>query len=193
VPKTTPPAVGGRRLAAWLIDWTIILVWVGITAAIGVPLRLAGIVAPTGFGTLNLIAALVVVVPVVGGATWFESRSVAATPGKRVMRLRVRTAGGRPSFRVALLRNTLKIGVPWLIGHAAVFAIVASSGTTDPVPVGVWLLTGAAYLIPIIWVGSLFVAGGRTPYDRVTGTDVVRDAPGPARSRARRTPRPLSS
>lgn len=172
--------ISGRRLVAWLIDWTCILAWVAITAAIGVPLHLAGMIAPTGYGALNLIAALVVVVPVVVGAAWFESRSVAATPGKRVMRLRVRTTGGRPPFRIALLRNTLKIGVPWLIGHAAVFAIVASSGTTDPVPVWVWLLTGAAYLIPLIWIGSLFFAGGRTPYDRAIGTDVVRDAVGPA-------------
>lgn len=174
--------ISGRRLVAWLIDWTCILAWVAITAAIGVPLHLAGIIAPTGYGALNLTAALVVVVPVVVGAAWFESRSVAATPGKRVMRLRVRTTGGRPPFRIALLRNALKIGVPWLIGHAAVFAIVASSGTTDPVPVWVWLLTGAAYLIPLIWIGSLFIAGGRTPYDRAIGTDVVRDGVDPAPS-----------
>lgn len=172
--------ISGRRLVAWLIDWTCILVWVAITAAIGIPLYLAGIIAPTGYGALNLIAALVVVVPVVVGAAWFESRALAATPGKRTMRLRVRTADGRPPFRVALLRNTLKIGVPWLIGHAAVFAIVASSGTTAPLPAWVWLLTGAAYLIPLIWIGSLFIAGGRTPYDRVIGTDVVLDVVGPA-------------
>jgi hypothetical protein len=180
VSNTRTAGIGGRRLAAWLIDWMCILVWVALTAAIGVPLYLAGIIAPTGYGALNLIAALVVVVPVVVGAAWFESRSVAATPGKRVLRLRVRTAGGRAPFRVALLRNTLKIGVPWLIGHAAVFAIVASSGTTDPVPVWVWLLTGAAYLIPLIWIASLFIAGGRTPYDRIIGMDVVRDGVDPA-------------
>ncbi|HEX6955345.1 MAG TPA: RDD family protein [Agromyces sp.] len=182
MPNTPRASLGRRRLVAWLIDWACILVWVAITAAIGLPLYLAGIIAPTGYGGLNLIAALVVVVPVVVGAAWFESRSVAATPGKRVMRLRVRTAGGRPSFQVALLRNALKIGVPWLIGHAAVFAIVASSGAADPVPAWVWLLTGAAYLIPLIWIGSLFVAGGRTPYDRATGTDVVRDRLGAATS-----------
>jgi Na+/melibiose symporter-like transporter len=174
--------IGGRRLVAWLIDWMCILVWVAMTAAIGVPLYLAGIIAPTGYEGMNLIAALVVVVPVVVGAAWFESRSVAATPGKRVLRLRVRTAVGRPPFRVALLRNTLKIGMPWLIGHAAVFAIVARSGTTDSVPVWVWLLTGAAYLIPLIWIASLFIASGRTPYDRIIGTDVVRDGVGPAAS-----------
>lgn len=177
-PRTA--GIGGRRLLAWLIDWMCILGWVAITAAIGVPLYLAGMIAPTGYGALNVVAALVVVVPVVVGAAWFESRSVAATPGKRALHLRVRTSGGRPPFRVAPLRNTLKIGVPWLIGHAAVFAIVSSSGTTDPVPVSVWLLTGAAYLIPMIWIGSLFIAGGRTPYDRVIGTDVVRDGVGPA-------------
>ena len=168
--------IGGRRIVAWLIDWACILAWVAVTAAIGVPLYLAGIIAPAGLLTLNAIGALVVVIPVVLGAAWFESRPVAATPGKRALGLFVQTGAGRPPFRVALARNALKIGMPWLIGHAAVFAIVTSSATTETVPVGVWVLTGAAYVIPLVWVVSLFVAGGRTPYDRITGTEVGRRA-----------------
>jgi len=166
--------IGGRRVVAWLIDWACILGWVALTAAVGVPLYLAGITASAGLVTVNLVGAFVVVVPVVLGAAWFESRSVAATPGKRALGLVVRTDVGRPPFRIALVRNVVKIGVPWLIGHAAVFAIVTSSATTGTVPFGVWVLTGVAYVIPLIWIVSLFVAGGRTPYDRISGTDVVR-------------------
>ena len=38
------------------------------------------------------------------------------------------------------------------------------------------MLTGVAYAIPLVWIVSLFVAGGRTPYDRISGTTVVRGA-----------------
>ncbi|GAA4368761.1 hypothetical protein GCM10023152_06530 [Agromyces bauzanensis] len=41
---------------------------------------------------------------------------------------------------------------------------------------GAWVLTAAAYVIPLVWIVSLFVAGGRTPYDRISGTMVVRRA-----------------
>ncbi|MEI5582321.1 MULTISPECIES: RDD family protein [unclassified Agromyces] len=169
--------LAARRLLAWLVDWLCILGWVALTAAIGVPLDLAGVLAPAGYATLNVIGGVVVVLPVVLAAGWAESRPSGATPGKRVLRLQVDAVGGPPSFRVALLRNIVKIGVPWLLGHAAVFAIVASSGTGGPVPVGVWLLTGAAYLMPIAWIVSLFVGGGRTPYDRICGTRVVAVGP----------------
>jgi hypothetical protein len=67
---------------------------------------------------------------------------------------------------LAILRNTLKIGVPWTIGHAAVFSIAQAGGSVPvPVPVSVWLLTVVAYVLPIMYVAFLFVGQGRTPYD----------------------------
>jgi hypothetical protein len=86
----------------------------------------------------------------------------------------VLTDGRRPRFGAALVRNALKIGVPWLIGHAAVFAITTGSADGGDVPAGVWVLTAAAYVVPLVWIVSLFIAGGRTPYDRLSGTTVVR-------------------
>jgi hypothetical protein len=32
-----------------------------------------------------------------------------------------------------------------------------------------------AYVLPIMYVGSLFVGEGRAPYDRISGTIVIRD------------------
>ena len=172
--------VGGRRVVAWLIDWGCILVWVAATAAIGVPLYLAGVITALNITALNIVGALVIVVPVVTAAAWCESRSVQATPGKRAMGLVVREGPARAKFRVALLRNVLKLGVPWLIGHAAVFAIVSSSGVSDSVPIAVWVLTALAYVIPIIWILSLFIGVGRTPYDRICGTNVTpKETPDP--------------
>lgn len=168
----------------WFIDWACILIWVAFTAAVGVPLYLAGVIAPRNTAELNLVGAVVMVVPVVVAAAYFESRPIAATPGKRALGLAVIGHSKRPRFAVVLVRNLLKLAVPWLIGHAVVFAIVTSSSTPDAVvPTGVWILTVAAYLIPLVWIVSLFVRGGRTPYDRLTGTSVMlrRTIPQPAR------------
>lgn len=80
-----------RRIAAWAIDCACALGWVEVTAAIGVPLHRAGIVRTRNLLTLNLIGALVVVLPVVIGAAILESRGSGVTPGKRVLGLTVRT------------------------------------------------------------------------------------------------------
>jgi uncharacterized RDD family membrane protein YckC len=157
-----------------LVDWFCILVWVAITAAIGVPLYLSGVTHSMGAVLLNLMAALITVVPVTVGLTLVESSAREASVGKRTRQLRVVDAvtGLRVPFRRSILRNTLKIGVPWTIGHAAVFSIVQADGA-GPVPVSVWLLTVAAYVLPIMYVVSLFVGQGRTPYDLVSGTVVI--------------------
>src|SRR6185437_8130045 len=101
-----------------------------------------------------------------------ESSGWQATIGKRTLRLRVGTAdGARTSFSAALLRNALKVALPWTIGHAAVIAIISTgaSGTTPP---WVWVLTIAAYGLPIVYICALFVRHGRTPYDAASGTRV---------------------
>ena len=157
-----------------LVDWFCFLVWVAITAAIGVPLYLSGVTHSMGAVTSNLMAALITVVPVTVGLTLLESSVREASVGKRTRHLRVVDAvtGLRVPFRRSIFRNTLKIGVPWTIGHAAVFSIVQASGS-GPVPVSVWLLTVLAYVLPIMYVVSLFVGKGRTPYDLVSGTVVI--------------------
>ncbi len=162
------------RLLAWLVDWACVLVWVGAVAAVGVPLHLAGVTDGLGTVGLNVVGGLTVVVPVTVALTALEASTWRATPGKRTLGLRVAARdGGRASFAVCLLRNTLKVAVPWLLGHAAVFAIVAASASRS-VPTGVWALTVAAYVLPIAYVIALFVGSGRTPYDVASGTSVAR-------------------
>jgi hypothetical protein len=65
----------------------------------------------------------------------------------------------------------VKLSLPWTIGHAAVIEIVGVGGAAQ-VPVGVWVLTAVAYLVPIWYVVSLFVGSGRPPYDRLARTRV---------------------
>ena len=162
-----------RRIAAWLIDWLCILGWVAVTAAVGVPLYLAGVIAPSGLLLLNVIGAVVIVVPVVIAASLLESSRRAATPGKRALHLRVGSHGVRPSLPRALARNALKLGVPWLIGHAAAFAISTQSASGSGVAPATWVLTGFAYVLPIAYVVSLFLPSGRTPYDRAVHAEVT--------------------
>lgn len=165
--------LGMRRIAAWLVDWLCILIWVAITAAVGVPLYLNGITSPAGMLTANLVGAIVVVVPVVLAAAFVESRRFSATPGKRLLGLRLRCRSGEPRFHLALIRNLLKIGLPWILGHAAVYALARTDAESFGLPIGVWIVAVAANVIPLVYVVTLFLADGRTPYDRITGTDVV--------------------
>lgn len=161
-----------------LIDWFCILAWLAMTAAVGVPLYLGGATRPVGALASNLVAALVTVVPATVVLALLESSPREASLGKRTRHLRVADAvtGSRVSFRRSILRNTLKIGVPWTIGHAAVFAIFQASGSGS-VPVSVWLLTVVAYVLPITYVVFLFVGQGRTPYDHISGTVVIQEVP----------------
>ena len=89
-----------------------------------------------------------------------------------MLKLKVVSArdGERLSFGTALLRNTLKVAVPWTIGHAAAIALVGST-TMSP---GLVILTAAAYVLPLVYVVTLFAGKGRTPYDRAAGAGVVR-------------------
>ena len=162
------------RLAAWFVDWLLVLGWVAVTAAVGVPLFLGGYGGGLSVVALNVIATLAVVVPVTVGMAVLESSAREASIGKRARRLIVVTVSTsrRISRSRALVRNVLKIALPWMVGHAAVFEIVATS-TAGAVPVSIWMVTACAYILPIVYVVSLFIGSGRTPYDRVSGTIVV--------------------
>lgn len=159
-----------RRIAAWLVDWLVISAWIVVLFALGVTLLNAGVLGESSLLLLNVLSFAVLILPVTLALAVGESRG--ATLGKRALRLRVTdaTTGGRVGLGHALIRNALKIAVPWAIGHAAVYQLVATDGQGTPA----WLvaLTVAAYVLPILWIISLFVRTGRTPYDLVAKTRV---------------------
>jgi uncharacterized RDD family membrane protein YckC len=178
-PRLTPPATAERRLRhpwrrllAWWVDWLCIMAWAAVIAVIAVPLYLSGALRDLGPVAQNVVSAAALVIPVSLAFAVLESSRLHATLGKRVAGLTVVGADGtRVGFWRALLRNLVKIAVPWAIGHAAVYALTGSSGATPTV----WLvlLTAAAYVLPTIWLVTLFVGAGRTPYDRLSGTGVT--------------------
>lgn len=165
-----------ERLLAWLVDWACVLGWVAVTAAVGVPLFLSGATSGLSIVALHVVAAVVMVIPVTFALAALESSSREGSIGKRVRRLAVVNSrnGGRVSFGRALLRNSVKITIPWLLGHAAVFEIVSSS-ESGSVPPSIWILTAVAYVLPVVYVVSLFVRSGRTPYDRIARTTVIKN------------------
>jgi hypothetical protein len=166
-----------NRLLAWLVDWLVILVWVGVVASVGVPLYLAGMTRGLPIVALNFVSFGALALPVTIGLALLESSPRRASIGKRIRRLAVvrATTGARVSFRRALGRNALKVALPWTIGHIAVYGIV-SSAPAGSVPPLIAAITALAYAVPILWVVSLFIGAGVTPYDRVCGTSVVSSA-----------------
>lgn len=161
-----------RRIVAWLVDWLCFLVWLAVLAAIGIPLYLSGVTSAWSAATTNVVSALLTAVPLTVFLAVLESSPRQATIGKRVLGLKVVGArdGGRLTFASALLRNALKVALPWTIGHAAAIGLVGSAAVGP----GLMVLTAAAYVLPIAYVVTLFAGQGRTPYDRAGGARVVR-------------------
>lgn len=169
----------GDRVLAVLIDWLFMCVWIALVAAVTVPLLLVGAAMHLPPVAENAVATLVLVVPITIALAVLESGPRQATPGKRARRLVVQDArtGNALPFRRALLRNALKVALPWIVAHAAVYALVDASSSAGAVPPGVQAATAVSYLLPTVWLVALLIGSGRTPYDRIAGTIVARSTP----------------
>ena len=163
-----------NRLAAWIIDWLCILAWVAVLAAVGVPLHLGGMTDDVSARVGNVIAAVILVVPVTIVLALLESGAQEASVGKRIRRLHVVDVdtGATVPFGRTLLRNVLKISVPWTLGHVVVYGL-SRPDANGIVPGWIWAATAAAYVLPLIYVIALFVRRGRTPYDWAARTIVI--------------------
>jgi uncharacterized RDD family membrane protein YckC len=162
------------RLLAGLIDLALVLVWALLMAgSLGLLISMgpARGVAPL---TLHLIGIAVVVLPSTLGLTLLEGGRYEATPGKLKYGLRVRRdpSGERISWGRSLLRNLLKLGLPWTLAHLAVIT-VGSGGGVDAI-LGALL----SLAVPLAYLISLFTGKGRTIYDRLAGTMVISTEPG---------------
>lgn len=161
----------GRRAGAYGLD---ALGYLGIAAAM-LPLGLVLLrVAPPSPEQTIWISAI----PPVLAAVWAaraESSPGRATWGKRRRRIVVDRTGGRLSGPRALVRNLVKIAVPWQIGH--VVAIGAASGgfeTGNP-----WTLAATIAVYPLVGVlvASVAFGSGRGLHDRIAGSTVRQAEP----------------
>src|SRR5690625_975644 len=146
--------------------------YLGIAAAI-VPLGL--IAYRKGCGKKQpVVLAASAVPPVVSTvvAARQESGSTQATPGKRRHGLTVRTANGQSlSFGQALVRNSVKIAIPWQLGHTvAVGAAFGGFDEQDPLTTAATLVT---YPLLAVLIGSVLLGDGRALHDRVAGSKVL--------------------
>ncbi|ACQ79602.1 RDD domain containing protein [Beutenbergia cavernae DSM 12333] len=158
-----------RRAKAYALD---ALSYLGVAAAT-VPLGL--LVRSRGEPSRNAVLAMSAVPPIVATlwAAHAEAATAGATWGKRRMGLEVvdDDGGGRLSYRRALVRNVVKIAVPWQLGHTvAVGAAFGGFDERDPLTIAATTLT-----YPLIAVGAAtaFWGSGRGVHDRAAGSVVV--------------------
>lgn len=161
-----------RRVAAMALDLLLVWLYIGllllIMLTVGRALTLA-ITAPwqahlLGFGALTL--------PVILYFALFEHLE-GATFGKRWLGLRVLGfRGGWAPLRCALLRNAIKF-VPWELAHTAIYYV--AGWPQAPAPLALWqeALFYLSLGLAALYIVMLFV-GGRTLYDRLSETHVVR-------------------
>jgi uncharacterized RDD family membrane protein YckC len=154
-----------RRVAAFAVDWLIIIAYAAALVPLGIALgdRLAD--APVW--ALNGGAFLILVVPATIWLAAWERGAAAATPGKRLLRLRVVGPTADLGWGRATARNALKLALPWELGHTGVYAL-----STNQNALGI-AATIAAYAVIFVYLGYAF-ATSRTPYDRITRTRVQR-------------------
>lgn len=166
--------LAGARARAYLADG---LLYLGI-AAVEVPVGLAAIRFGWAGNNRTWVYAASAVAPVVAAvlAARAESGPQQATVGKRREHLKVVLGSGhghdeRISIARGLVRNVVKITVPWQLGHTV--ALGASwGGFEDHDPL---TLVSAVLVYPLLgamaWTGLR--ADGRGLHDRAASTHVV--------------------
>lgn len=171
---TTPIVI--KRLKAFLIDYVIIVIYIGIL--LGVTLLVSRIfelnpenVDPVAreliaFGTLTL--------PVILYFTLSENGKYAATIGKRKLKLIVVSKTlNKASLVQLLLRNCIKF-LPWELAHFFIFNLFHFTSTDQPVPDRI--LTGliASQVLAIVYLLCLiFAKSKRSIYELLSHTGVV--------------------
>ena len=170
------PAAGWRRLAAGGVDYAVVAAYIALLALVGALGRAAGLLparltTPGSRILGQLVAIALLTVPVTIWFAFWETRPRGATPGKRLLGLRVgRLDGGELSWPGSLLRSAVKIAVPWELAHTGVWNSLAWPGPEAPVNA---VLFSVANGLLVLYVVMLFVGARRPPYDRLAGSIVL--------------------
>jgi uncharacterized RDD family membrane protein YckC len=194
----TGSAPGWRRLAAGGVDYAIVAAYLALLALAGALLRAAGplagpITTPGGRVLGQLVAFAVLTLPVTLWFAWWEAAPRQATPGKRLLGLRVsRLGGGGLSWSRSLLRSAVRIAVPWELAHTAVWNTLVWPGPEAPLNTALFIVANALLALNVV---MLFLGSRRPPYDRLAGTIVqmVPSAHRRARDNGTRPPRAARS
>lgn len=163
-----------RRLLAGAVDLGLLLAWAVLVGLVAWALQSAGMLRGVGLLGLNLVGIAAVVLPATILLTALEAGRYEATPGKLTFGLRVRREpdGARISWGRSLLRNLLKLGLPWTLVHLATITASVAGGVVA------WIGAVLCVAVPLAYVASLLTGDGRTLYDHLAGTMVIPTRPG---------------
>ena len=162
---------GLRRLGAWLIDYFLVAVWLGLVFFVafvvtGGKLEIAGMASPA---SKQLVSALLLMMPVLVYFVIAEASSWQGTIGKRATRLQVTdVALRRIGIGRSVTRTSLKF-LPWELADTFIHRIPE----TGDIPWSAWAFLIAAVLLLAAYVGGMFVGSRRPIYDVLSGTRVV--------------------
>ena len=169
----------GRRLAAFGLDYLVVLAYLIVLGCIGWVLA-SGPASDAWLGLVSspwrsdVLVLCTTVLPVAAYFALFESSPSGATLGKRRMCLKVvQLGGGRLSLGRALLRSGVKL-LPWQLAHTTLLHI--PGWPTDPQSPPLWVTVGMGLVWGLVgfYVIALVVRSDhRTPYDWVAGSQVV--------------------
>lgn len=159
----------GRRLIAYGLDCAGYLGLAAATVPAGLLLRRRRTLSERDL----LVVSAVLPLAATGWAARAESGTASATVGKRRCHLVVRDhrTGCPPSTGAALLRNTVKIFVPWQLGHIA--TITGITGGFDRNRPLTLVTTVASYGLIAVTLASVALGDGRALHDRIAGTVVA--------------------
>lgn len=175
-PQMPEAASAVRRIGGYSLDFLVIVAYGGALFGVSIALFRPVLERPPNPLVGQLIGFVMLTAPVVLYFAFCEASVWQGTIGKRLLRLRVTDLAGR---RATLWRTLLRAGVkflPWEIGHTCVHQIVYLSQVYPDrgLPVWVQLALVISLVLPGWYVGSMFIGSRRTPYDRISGTVVVR-------------------
>lgn len=167
------------RIKAFMFDYLLILGYLVALGIVGMLLTLGPVGSEwSGFFSSplrkGLLAFFTTVLPVVTYFAWNEGSAVGATWGKRRVGLKVVGLDGQRLGRSqALVRSVVKF-VPWQMAHTALLHIPGlPMSPGDPPDWTVWLLGGMWVVVAAYLVGLTRLTGGRTIYDRLSGSQVI--------------------
>jgi uncharacterized RDD family membrane protein YckC len=162
---------GIRRLAAFAVDWLIIVLWGGLLFGAVMLLSGGNPAMTVNPWKAQLIGFVSMTLPVTLYFAIAESSRFGATLGKRVLGLRVRSVSGEQlSGGRSLARNAVKF-IPWEFGHLV--AQQAIHAGVEGVPLWLYAPMVISMLLPLWWVVSL-LRSGVAPYDGWVGARVDR-------------------
>jgi uncharacterized RDD family membrane protein YckC len=162
------------RFLALLIDFVIILSYVGILAGVTISFYyfVMGGIPTMSTNISHIIGFLSLTVPVVSYFIFFEISRNQGTYGKQITGLKViSTKNDSLVIRQVIVRNIIKF-LPWEYAHILVYVLLTVRDT-DPSRL---LFSGLiiANIIPVVYVCFVVIRKDhRAPHDIVSGTHVV--------------------